>query len=291
MTILEALLMGVIQGVAEFLPISSSGHLAIFENILKINTETGILYDVMLHVGTLIAILVAFRKDIARLILEFCRIVYDIIQNAKTMVHNKKEGDARRYKKIISNNYRKMILLILVSTVPTGVIGLLMKEVVTAAAATLLAPGIGLMVTGVLLLVVDYFKAGQKIPKDVSYWHALALGACQGLATFPGVSRSGTTIVACLLCGFNRKFAVKYSFLMSIPAVLGAAILEFKDIPGLDIGWEMMLTYIGGTVIAGIVGYICIKTMLVMVQKKKFRYFSIYCFFMGIVAIVCHFAL
>jgi undecaprenyl-diphosphatase len=291
MTIIEALIMGIIQGVAEFLPISSSGHLAIFENILKINTDTGILYDVMLHVGTLVAIFVAFRKDIARLILEFCRIIYDIIQNSKTLIHNKKSGDAKRYKKIVSNNYRKMILLIIVSTIPTGIIGLLMKNVVTAATATLLAPGIGLLITSVLLLVVDYFKAGQKIPKDVNYWHAMAIGVCQGLATFPGVSRSGTTIVACLLCGFNRKFAVKYSFLMSIPAVMGAAILELKDIPGLNIGWEMMLTYLAGTVLAGLVGYVCIKTMLVMVQKKKFRYFSIYCFLMGIVAIVCHFAL
>lgn len=289
MSILESLFMGLIQGVTEFLPVSSSGHLAIFKNIFKLNTDTGILFDVLLHVGTLVAIVLVFRKDIGRLIVEGFRFLYDIIENIKIFIHNKKTGDAKRYKKLVPNNYRKFVVLIIVSTIPTGIIGLVLENTVIAANATLLAPGIGLFITGILLLVVDYFKAGNKIPKDVTYRDAVAIGICQGIATFPGISRSGMTIVACLLCGLNRKFAVKYSFIMSIPAVFGAAILEFKDIPGSGITIPQFFIYLAGAVIAGAVGYLCIKAMLILVQKKKFRYFAIYCFLVGIVSIGCHF--
>ena len=169
MSLLQALLLGLVQGITEFLPVSSSGHLAIMQNLLNINTDTGVLFDVILHLGTLTAIFIAFWKDIKKLILDGCGMIYDIIQNIKIWSHNRREHDARRYRKIVSSNYRKFILLITVSTIPTAIVGLLLQNVVETAGSNLLAPGVGLFITGILLLVVDFFPAGDKIPKDVPF--------------------------------------------------------------------------------------------------------------------------
>lgn len=148
MSLLQALLLGLVQGITEFLPVSSSGHLAIMQNLLNINTDTGVLFDVILHLGTLTAIFIAFWKDIKKLILDGCGMIYDIIQNIKIWSHNRREHDARRYRKIVSSNYRKFILLITVSTIPTAIVGLLLQNVVETAGSNLLAPGVGLFKIG-----------------------------------------------------------------------------------------------------------------------------------------------
>jgi undecaprenyl-diphosphatase len=137
--------------------------------------------------------------------------------------------------------------------------------------------------------MADFAKEGRKKPKEVGYTQGLIIGAAQGVATLPGLSRSGTTIAACVLCGLDRKFAVKYSFILSIPAILGAAVLEIKDVIEEPIEMGQIGIYLVGTVFAAVVGYICIKTMLVIVRNKKFKYFAYYCFAVGMIAIIGHF--
>lgn len=291
MTILQAILLGIIQGVTEFLPVSSSGHLAILQNIFKIETDGGMLFDIMLHVGTLVVVFLVYRKDILRMIIEGIRIIIDIVTNIKTWIYNKKFDEALRYKKIIHNNYRKFVALVIISTIPTGIIGYTAKNLIEAASATLIVPGICLLLTGLLLLVADFSEDGKKIPKDISYSNGFFIGIAQGLATLPGLSRSGTTITACLLSGFDKRFAVKYSFIMSIPAILGASILEIKDVAGEPISGNLILCCIVGAIVAGLVGYVCIKTMLIVVRKKKFKGFAVYCFLVGILSIVAHFVI
>lgn len=291
MTILQAILLGIIQGITEFLPVSSSGHLAIFQNIFKIDTGGSMLFDVMLHVGTLAAVFVVYRKDIMKMILEALRICVDIAANIKIWISNRRDDEALRYRRIIHNNYRKFVVLILVSTIPTGVIGYTAKSLVSAASATLIVPGVCLLLTGVLLIVADFTEDGKKIPRDVSYTNGFFIGIAQGLSTLPGLSRSGTTITACLLSGFDKRFAVKYSFLMSVPAILGASVLEIKDVAAEPITGSLILCCIIGAVVAGLVGYVCIKVMLAVVRKKKFKGFAIYCFALGLVAIVAHFVI
>ena len=183
------------------------------------------------------------------------------------------------------------MVLILVSTIPTGVIGYTAKSLVSAASATLIVPGVCLLLTGVLLIVADFTEDGKKIPRDVSYTNGFFIGIAQGLSTLPGLSRSGTTITACLLSGFDKRFAVKYSFLMSVPAILGASVLELKDVAAEPITGSLILCCIIGAVVAGLVGYVCIKVMLAVVRKKKFKGFAIYCFALGLVAIVAHFVI
>lgn len=291
MSVLESILLGIVQGVTEFLPVSSSGHLAILENIFHVETNGSMLFDIMLHLGTLLAVFVVYHKDIWCMIREAVFMVRDMFVNLWTFFRNRIHKTSLKYRKIIHNSYRKFVVLILVSTVPTGLIGILGKDIVAGAGETLLIPGICLLITGVLLLMAELKQEGGKLPKNVSYANALAIGTAQGLATLPGLSRSGTTIAACLFCGLERRFAVKYSFILSIPAILGAAVLEIKDVIAEPIKASQIGVYAVGMVFAAAVGYICIKTMLVIVRNKKFKYFAYYCFVVGIVAIVGHFLL
>ncbi len=294
MTLLQAILMGLIQGLTEFLPVSSSGHLALFKILFHVETDTGILFDVLLHVGTLAAICFVYYRDIWKLIVEGCCIVRDSFVNVVIFFKNKFRKEEEPFTRVISSSYRKFVMLIIVSTIPTGIIGIVGKDVVSAASEILIVPGICLIVTAVLLFVADRVKDGEKYPKNATYTNAFGIGIAQGIATLPGLSRSGTTITACLISGFSRNFAVKYSFIMSIPAILGALVLELKDVIGAE-GMEMtgmdILYYFIGMVIAGLVGYVCIKTMLVIVRRKKFTIFAVYCLIVGAVSVGGYFYL
>lgn len=285
MSLLQAIIMGVIQGVTEFLPVSSSGHLAIFKILFHMETDTGLLFDVILHLGTLIAIFAVYYKDIFRMIVEGLRIIRDAFINVVRFFRNKCLHEKNEYIKIVTNGYRKFVLLVIVSTIPTGIIGMAASDFVTMASEILLIPGICLIGTSILLFISDRIRTGSKGPKNISYTNGFIIGICQGIATLPGLSRSGTTIAACLISGFDRRFAVKYSFIMSIPAVLGAAILELKDFKAASVTATEVTYYLIGMAVAAIVGYICIKTMLVIVRNKKFTIFSIYCLIVGAVSI------
>ena len=285
MSLLEAILMGVIQGVTEFLPVSSSGHLALFKLLFDVEADTGMLFDVLLHLGTLIAIFVAFYRDIFRMAQELFAILGDFVRDVRIFFGNVFLRRDEPYYKLINNSYRKFVMLVVVSTIPTGIIGYMAADVVEAASGILLVPGICLVLTAVLLFLSDRVADGVKTPRQVTYSNAFFIGICQGYATLPGLSRSGTTITACLLSGFNRKFAVKYSFIMSIPAVLGAVVLELTDLKGIEVTMADIGCYAAGVLCAAVVGYICIKTMLVVVRNKKFIIFAVYCLLVGLVSI------
>ena len=289
MTLIKAIIMGIVQGVAEFLPVSSSGHLAIFKHILNIETDTGLLFDILLHLGTLIAIFIVFWKDIKELIVEGFSILGDFFTNAFFWVSNLFSSKKKEYKKVITSPYRRFVMLIIISTIPTGICGFMFRDLIEEASATLIIPGLLLLLTGVLLIIADRTTYGNKNESSVTYKDAVSVGLAQGIATFPGLSRSGTTITACLVCGFEKTFAVKYSFIMSIPAVFGAVVLELKDIGSVSVSSPELINYLIGTVVAAVVGYICIKTMLVIVRGKKFIGFSIYCFIVGAIAVIGYF--
>ena len=290
MSLLQAIIMGVIQGLTEFLPVSSSGHLALFKILFHVETDTGLLFDVLLHIGTLIAVFVVYYRDIIRLIGEMISMILDCFHNVRVWLLRLR-GIHRKYRRIIHNSYRKFVLMILVSTIPTGVIGYVGRDFVEAASEILLIPGICLLITAGLLLISDFAGDGTKKPRQATFTNAFMIGICQGIATLPGISRSGTTITACVLCGFERRFAVKYSFILSIPAILGALVLELKDAGSVAVSASQAGIYVAGMIVAAVVGYVCIKTMLVIVRKKKFRFFAVYCLAVGVLAVAGHFYL
>ncbi|MBQ9767765.1 MAG: undecaprenyl-diphosphate phosphatase [Lachnospiraceae bacterium] len=281
MELIKAIILGLIQGLAEFLPISSSGHLAIFKHVLDFDTDTGLLFDVLLHLGTLAAVFVAFRKDIFKLIKEGLSIIGQFFQSIYLCLCKKE-----KWQPVITTPYRRFVMMVIISTIPTGILGILFSDWIDAASATLIVPGILLLINGIQLLISDRLADGKLNEETASYGKAAIVGVAQGVATFPGISRSGTTITACVACGFSREFAVKYSFIMSIPAILGALVLELLDFSPEMLSASDWMNYLVGTVIAGLVGYVCIKTMLVVVRGKKFKYFAYYCFAMGAFAVI-----
>lgn len=288
MSLFQSIMMGFIQGLTEFLPVSSSGHLAILKELFQIK-EPGMFFDVLLHMGTLLAVFVVYYRDIWKLITEFFGILGDAGRNLGIFIKNRRYREEEPYIRVIHNSYRKFVMLVIVSTIPTGIIGYVAKDLVEMAGELLIVPGICLIVTAILLFIADHVPDGGKLPRNVTYTNAFLVGIAQGIATLPGLSRSGTTITACLLSGYSRKFAVKYSFIMSIPAILGAMLLEVKDVDFSLLTGSEIRNYVIGTVIAAVVGYICIKTMLVIVRKKKFTVFSIYCLIVGAASIGLYF--
>ena len=176
----------------EFLPVSSSGHLALFKILFHVETDTGMLFDVLLHVGTLIAICAVYYKDIVRLFVERICIVRDVLINFAALIKNlflsirdrgKDRVDYSPYRRIVNSSYRKFVVLIIVSTIPTGIIGFVGKDVVEQASGLLIVPGICLIATAILLFIADRCKGGDKLPKDITYTNAFVVGIAQGVAT------------------------------------------------------------------------------------------------------------
>lgn len=291
MSVLQAILLGIIQGITEFLPVSSFGHLAALENAMGISRDTAVLFEVLLHVGTLAAIFMAFQEDIRKIGEEAAGMVLDLIGNANIYFHNRRTGEKLNYAKIVYGTYRRLTAFMLVSFIPTAMLGYVCRRLVTKAAISPLLPGACIMITGVFLLVTDLSNIGGiKTPKDVTYDHAMWIGICQGISVFPGVSRCGMTLCAGLLCGFSRKFAVKYSYLISIPAVIGSLFLEFGQFGTPKMSVSLGFTYVLGMIVAGVVGYFTIRFLLQMLHHMKLRYFAFYCFAAGAIALISNFA-
>ena len=270
MSILSSILLGLIQGVTEFLPVSSSGHLAIAEHLLGMKgLEVPEFFDVLLHLGTLVAVFAAYWSDIREMILELVYGVKDLARGATpTPV-----PPARR-----------LILLIIVGTLPLFAV-LPIKDLVEGLGNNRYFVGGALVVTGCLLFASDRVRKGRKTEKTASLVDVLLVGVAQAVATCPGISRSGTTITAGCFVGFERKFAVRYSFLMSIPAILGANILNIKD--ALDtVVWTEVPVYLVGVAVAAAVGYACIRLLKMIAEKGKFGFFAYYCWAAGLVTLI-----
>ncbi len=289
MQFLYAVLMGIIQGATEFLPVSSSGHLAIFQHIFDINSDTGILFETLLHLGTLIAVCIVYWEDVKNLVIHGVGLIVDVCVNGYTWVMNKIKHEDRPMRKLINHAYRKFAALIIVTSIPTAIIGMLFSKMTESASSVLLIPAVGLLITAIELLLVDGRRGGKKKAKATTYKDAAIIGTVQGIATIPGISRSGSTITACLFLGLDKNFAVKYSFLMSIPAIVGANLLSLRHLGDETITGTLVASYIVGMIVAGIVGYVCIKVMLNIVRKSKYRYFAYYCAAVGLISLIAYF--
>jgi len=289
MSLLHSVLLGFLQGITEFLPVSSSGHLAIIQNIFNMKSDIGILFDTMLHLGTLVAVCIVYWDNFSKLVIATLQLIGDCFANLRTLFSNRGQEEKEPYRRLINNAYKKFVVLILVTTIPTGIIGLLLEPLVKRADNSLLIPGICLVITAIILLISDSAVPGRKKVKRTSYRDAALVGAAQGVAVMPGISRSGATITACLMLGFDRSFAVKYSFLVSIPAIIGANILELRHLDTSLVTGSMVANCFAGMIVAGIVGYICLKALIYLVKSNKFSYFAYYCAVVGIISILFYF--
>lgn len=272
MTILSSVVLGLIQGIAEFLPISSSGHLAIAEQLLGMKGVSDIpeFFDVLLHLGTLLAVFVAYWDDICAMVSEFFAGIRDI---------------AHRSTPTPVPPARRMILLLILGTLPLLLV-LLVKDTVESLSGNMYFVGGALIVTGCLLFASDRVKKGRKSEKNATVADVLLVGCAQAIATCPGISRSGTTITAGCFLGFERKFAVRFSFLLSIPAVLGANILALRDALEAGVDWASVPVYLVGVAVAAVSGYLSIRLLRYVADKGRFGAFAYYCWCVGIMTLI-----
>ena len=270
MDLIQAILMGIVQGLSEFLPVSSSAHLVFTSNFYKVfkgieivqESNQEIFLDIMLHLGTLIAVLIFFRKEVAEII----KALYLGIKTKNYTSYNFKLG-----------------LYIILGTIITVVIAYPLNEVAGGLVFKPSVVGVLLIFTGILLLFSEFWAKRHTSKTDISMKNSILIAIAQGLAALPGFSRSGLTIATGLLRGMDRSTAARYSFLLSIPIILGSSMVY----PLLKIDLHEAITYnwtaiIVGTIISGIVGYICIKYFLKFVSKFSLRIFGYYCLIVGL---------
>ena len=272
MSFWNAILLGLIQGISEFLPISSSGHLSILNNLFHMSTtEDGhLFFDVLLHLGTLVSIAVVYWKDIVEM-------VYDILGFAGI-------GPAAGQRKTRYPAAR-LFLMIVLATLPLVLI-LPIKDDLERLYYNSVFIGVALILTGCMLFVADKMIQGKKTETSMTVLDALIIGLCQCAATIPGLSRSGTTITAGLATGLRRDFAVKFAFLMSIPAVLGANLLSLVDAMQEGIDWSLMPAYLAGMLVAAVSGIASIRLLHMVAKRGRFGGFAYYCWVVGVLAII-----
>lgn len=279
MNYLFSIAMGFLQGVAEFLPISSSGHLTLFQYFFSPEQnpeELDMLFTILLHFGTLISVCVYYWQDVIGMIREFFLGLADLFSRRGSGYGRPPEA-------------RRLVLMIIVATLPLFAV-LLVKDAVDAAFSNVTFVSAALIATGFLLFFSDRMARGRKNARSATMVDALLVGCAQAVGTLPGISRAGITISAGMLRGFDRTFAVRFSFLMSLPAVLGANILEVADaVQAGGVDTSRLPMYLVGMVVSGVVGYFAIRLVNLLANKGKFGAFAYYCWAVGIVSLVASF--
>lgn len=275
MNIFNAILLGLVQGVAEFLPISSSGHLALIENILGAESlaamDSSAFFNILLHLATLVAVVAAYWGDVRDMAVECVDIVRDVSRGRSLSTGNIPT--------------RRLILMIIIATIPLFIIAPFHDQVEKLNAVPWFI-GAALMVTGLLLFIADRMPRGDKNERDMTVMDAVVVGIAQAVATIPGLSRSGTTITAGMSRGFERKFAVRFSFLISLLSVLGAVLLKLMDVIEEGLDTALLPACLVGMVVAGVTGYLSIKLLQKIVGRGRFGGFAYYCWGVGALSII-----
>jgi len=271
MSIGEALFQGIVQGLTEFLPVSSSGHLSLIQYFTGQNSEAGALFTILLHLGTLLAVFLAFHKTILRLVVEVFAMLRDVF-TGKFSLKNMQP-------------YRRMVVLLIVSLLPMA-LALVLLDFYEGLAIdnNLIAEGLCFLVTSALLFCSLRCK-GRKTAKNMTYRDAIAVGTMQAIAPMPGISRSGSTIAVGLLCGLDREFAIAFSFIMGVPTVIGANILKIGDIArdGMSIPIPALIV---GLVASLVFGLLAIRMVKWLAASDKFKYFAWYTLVLGVAVLI-----
>jgi len=267
----EAIILGAVQGLTEFLPVSSSGHLVIFQYLFNLK-EPEVLFNVGVHMGTLIAVIIFFRKDLHSIIASVFSFFNGILKKKVSFADATQDMDI------------KLALLIIVGTIPTGILGLFFHTIVDRIFSSVVLVGLMLIVTGLLLIITVWIKNNGKSIKRFSFKEALIIGLMQGISILPGISRSGSTIAVGLFMGLERETAARFSFLLSIPAIIGATILEFKDISTYPSA--QIISMLIGAFTSCLVGYGALGSLLYIVKKGRLHFFAPYCFAAGVIALI-----
>ena len=281
MNIEHTIFLGIIQGLTEFLPISSSGHLVIFQHLVGLK-DPELLLDISLHIGTLLAICIFFWSDIRAMVTECGAFLRDVVWKREPADLPLKGMNGQR-DETQQFPYATLTFWVLLGVIPTALTGIAFRQLFQQMFGSTLVVGIMLMVTGTILGAIRLIPDRAIKKKSIGLVAALAVGLAQGAAITPGISRSGITIVCGLLCGLDRELAGRFSFLISIPAIIGALVMQFDMTELGEIGYAPLMT---GIVTSFVTGLIALKITMNYVKKGKLHYFLPYCFLAGLVALV-----
>lgn len=273
MNIPSSVLLGIIQGATEFLPVSSSGHLVISSTLL--GQSPSLSFTVFLHLATLLAVCAYFYREIINLLRNLLSGLWQIII--------KKEAFHSIYH---SNTYFKMAWLLLLGSIFTGVVGMPLRNYVAASFRSTLAVGLFLIVTAIIILLAEWIGTGKRLSPQMNFLDAMSIGIAQGIAVFPGISRAGACISASLARGLERKLAASFSFLISIPVILGSGLIELKSLIIMGSSSNGFLGLIAGFIAAFVSGYLAIKIFMNIIQKMSIRIFAYYCLIVGVIVII-----
>lgn len=269
MGIFEAILLGALQGLTEFLPVSSSGHLVLAQEIMGISHEGDITFEVFVHFGTLLSVLYAFRKDIGAIVMATYRV----------LLHPRSFGHMYR-----NDEFFRLAIFILVGTVPAAVVGLRFEAQIASLFSDPKLVSVMLMITGFILFLTRFSNPKEGV--RVGLGSSIIIGFAQAIAIIPGISRSGSTISAGIFTGVSREHAAEFSFLLAVPVILGATLLKVGELAASPPGMEKMLSLIAGTVVASIFGYGAIRLLLDLLRKRRFSWLAYYCFLAGVLGVL-----
>ena len=264
MNLIQSLIAGIIQGLTEFLPVSSSGHLVIYNTLVGESGDANLAFTVFLHFATLLSVIIVFYKDVWMLIREFFTAIGDILKG----------------KPNFKTPERRFLLMVIIATIPAVLVGLLIKKLnLDSILENIFIVAFMLIVTAILMFFVDRLDKGKYTEKNSPYKSPLLVGIIQAVAILPGLSRSGSTIFGGLLGGFKKEFAVRFAFILSIPAILGASLMELLGvIKDGNLGMNPVNLFFGFAA-AMLCGIISIKFIKVLIKNNKFYIFGIYCLF------------
>lgn len=288
MELVTALILGIVQGLTEFLPVSSTGHMVMAGKMLGYSGDNILPYLAWFHLGTLIALVLYFRKDIRKVLLESARLVIGALLNLRQLFRAARGGKEGSYIRPAKTNYRKMTWMLWMAMVPVMLLGLLLHHAAIRIAARSMYVGAAFLVTGIILLVADRVKARNLTPKSMSLRNGLLMGIAGGLGVLPGMSETACTEAAGIFCGFSKKNAVRFTYLLSIPAVIGAALIELADLPasGFEIFWGPVVL---GILAAAVTGYFTIRISMRFVRRHSWKIFCGYNLVIGILSIAAGF--
>jgi len=271
MNIIESIILGIVQGLTEFLPVSSSGHLVLVGRLLKLpgqNDLQFIRFVVVVHLGTLVAVICIYHTQVRRLLRGIFRGRIRL-QNGKWTFQNPDT---------------KMVCLLILATIPAVLVGIIFNDIIKGAFESPLTAGVCLAVTGLVLFCLRFKKSEQE---KVTSLRALIIGIAQAVAILPGMSRSGLTISAGIYSGVERTRAAEFSFLLSIPVILGAGLMELRDMASAGLTWAEGVSLVVGGLAAAVSGYLAIRFLLNVIKKGRLHYFAYYCWLVALIVIIC----
>lgn len=268
MNLIDALLLGILQGLTEFLPISSSGHLVLAKELLNLQSSN-ITFEVFVHFGTFISVIILFWQDVKMILTSLLQ----ALKNPLKLSYLFKE-----------NEHFRLAVFILLGSIPAGIIGIAYDNEVEVLFNDAKFVSVMLLVTGTILYITKF--ANPPEGGKVGFWSTIVIGITQAIAILPGISRSGITISSGIFAGVARENAAKFSFLLSLPVILGATALKSVEVVTSDTTFTQYMVYLIGTISAALSGYVAIKFVISILKKKKFGWFSFYCFIVGILGIL-----